>query len=140
MRFRPQWHTRSVDEPDEEHVAALNDYYLWRGARPGFTIIDAWHGRLLLTNRRLVFLSTGSNGILWPRSTHKLDLTALGNRGSLSLRHENIDRTAIGRRIDFATYLFVQAESSWSFMSRYGLDRKRLRAFQEMLEAERRKV
>lgn len=129
-----------MDEPERE-VAALDNYYLWRRPRPGFTILDAHRGRLLLTNKRLVFLSVGKGGffdaLFGITVTRRLDMSALGNRGSLSLRFDRIERASVARRIDFAWYLKVQAGETWTFMSKIGFDHARLTAFYQALEAER---
>lgn len=128
----------------EHDLAVLDRYWVWPRDKPGYTMFGAYIGRLVLTDRRLLFLSTGSNGILHqllyrsPPSTEHLDHSALKNRGSLSLWLERIDLTSLARRVDLSWYLIVRGrQTTHTFMSKTGFDRERLAEFQEALEVQR---
>lgn len=141
-------------------LGVLDRIYAWRERRPGFTILGAHVGRLLLTSRRLLFLSTGSNGILQPFAYHllgglpaqiafgetrtdELDTGALVNPGSLNLGLERIARAEVRRRIDVSSYLAIEiprrdgSVRHVSFMTRHGLERRPLVAFRDALERAR---
>lgn len=144
-------------------MAALGRAYAWHRAKPGLTLFGAYVGHLLVTNRQLIFLSSGNNGILTalffgffgffdgPRldivsgttRIHDLGLAALANEGSFALPLTHITGSRIGKRLDFSNYLAIEAvhapgaARSWSFMDRYGLRRNDLVAVQHALERER---
>ncbi|HVE69982.1 MAG TPA: hypothetical protein VNI54_01340 [Thermoanaerobaculia bacterium] len=132
------------DAPDERYIAVLDQHFLWKRDRPGYSMFGAKIGRLLLTDRRLLFLSTGSNGILHhvifrsAPDTDRLDKSALGRRGSLALRLEIIQHTALSRRGDFSWFLIVRTKSAvYTFMTKYGTNKGQLEEFQAVLEETR---
>lgn len=86
----------------EEHVLAVTDgIYRWNGPKRKATLLSGKLGRLVLTDRRLLFLSTGKHDITVGKvlagargnhfqagrtdRTDGLDVTALANAGSLDL-------------------------------------------------------
>ena len=135
-----------MDNQIPEVVAdALDGMYMWRAARPGVTLFGAYVGRVLLTNHRFLFLSTGATGVSrgWvftaaggltmltfrKTTTDQLDLSALRNEGSLSGRLDHITSSRVARRWDLSNYLVVETAgtsslpSVCSFMTRVGLSR-----------------
>ena len=150
-----------MTERDPDVVLDVIDrMYSWHARKPGATILGAYVGRLLLTSHRLMFLSTGSNGVIrnlafnfvgglpaqltfGQTDTEFLDTSALVNPGSVNLELQRIARSQVCRRIDFANYLVVEiprADGSSrfiSFMTRLSLTRGKLLRFQESLERAR---
>lgn len=149
-----------TDSNPEVVLGVIDRLYSWHARKPGVTILGAYVGRLLLTSRRLMFLSTGSNGIIrafafnfvgglpaqltfGQTRTEELDFSALVNRGSLNFRIQRIAQAQIFRRYDFSYYLVMEiprADGSSrfiSFMTRYGLTRGHLDRFLESLERAR---
>ena len=129
---------------DERDIAVLDQHSLWKRERPGYTMFGAKLGRLLLTDRRLLFLSTGSNGT-WHQlifrsvpGTDHLDKSALGRPGSLALRLERIELTALSRRTDLSWFLIVRTKNAvYTFMSKLGFNKPQLEEFQAVLEETR---
>jgi hypothetical protein len=85
---------------DETVLLQSDGVFKWDGPKRKQTLIKAKLGRLVLTDRRLVFLSTGSNDLSAMRllagarrpsavfdvsSTGSLDLTALTNEGAIDV-------------------------------------------------------
>lgn len=87
--------------------------HLWEKPKPGATIVGAYLGRLILTDSRLLFLSTGSSGaaraiatglllghagrlVLGKTRTDELDLSALENVGSLDIPLGRITQHEVG--------------------------------------------
>ncbi|MEJ7707569.1 MAG: hypothetical protein WKF82_10065 [Nocardioidaceae bacterium] len=86
---------------DEQVVLVADKVFRWEGPKRKQTVIKAKLGRLVLTDRRLLFLSTGSNDLsaakflaggatygaagLISSSTKDLDLTALQTAGGLEV-------------------------------------------------------
>ena len=88
----------------DEHVLIEEDrLYAWPAPKRKATLLSATLGRVVLTNERLLFLSTGKHDVTAAKlaagalggtaasfaqgsaSTGHLDLSALGNKGSLSI-------------------------------------------------------
>ncbi|GEM_PF-2084925 len=141
-------------------LSVIDRLYSWHARKPGYTLFGAYAGRLVLTSHRLMFLSTGTNGILRSLAynaagglpaqltfgqtrTEELDTSALTNPGSLNLELHRVARLQISRRLDFSNYLVIEIPRTdgssrfISFMSRYGMTRDKLVAFQESLERAR---
>ena len=96
---------------DEQVLLEADRLYAWPEPKRKATLLSATLGRVVLTNRRLLFLSTGKHDItaaklaagalggaavsyaMRPSSTDHLDLSALDNKGSLSIPLETL-RTA----------------------------------------------
>jgi hypothetical protein len=86
---------------DEVRLLSADSVFKWDGPKRKQTVIGARLGRLVLTDRRLVFLSSGSNDLsvgklaaagatrgastLRVSSTAALDASALANEGSLEV-------------------------------------------------------
>jgi hypothetical protein len=151
--------TMTESSPDVV-LGVIDRLYSWHARRPGLTLFGAYFGRLVLTSHRLMFLSTGSNGILralgfsvvgglpaqltlGETRTEELDTSALVNPGSLNLDLQRVARSEISRRWDFSYYLVIEvprpdgSSRFVSFMTQYGLIRGRLPGFQESLERAR---
>jgi hypothetical protein len=96
---------------DEVGVLSTDSVFKWDGPKRKQTVIGARLGRLVLTDRRLVFLSTGSNDLtvgkvaaagatrgasaLRVSSTAALDASALGNDGSLEVAVSQLVRAEL---------------------------------------------
>jgi hypothetical protein len=97
----------TTDTTTDEHVLAVADgIYRWDGPKRKTTLVSAKLGRLVLTNQRLLFLSSGRHDVtlgkvlagasgnlargLRTDRTDDLDITALGNAGSLDLPLEQV--------------------------------------------------
>jgi len=145
-------------ERPETVVDAFDGLSMWRAAKPGMTLFGSHVGRVLLTTERILFLSSGTNGVarnalvsalggplagltLGQTKADELDLSALRNESSLSGRLEHIVNSRVARRWDFGSYLVVETTGTrslppaFSFMTRYGLSRGRLLAFQNTIES-----
>lgn len=97
---------------DEELVAEADRIYCWQGPKMKATLFSAKLGRLVLTDQRLVFHSSGKSdaGRLAARaavspalamrgsSTAGLDADALNNEGSLSIPLASISNCAAGKK------------------------------------------
>ena len=100
----------TTDTTADEHVLAIADgIYRWDGPKRKATLLSGKLGRLVLTDRRLLFLSSGKHDVTVGKvlagargnhlqggrtdRTDALDITALGNAGSLDLPLEQV-RTA----------------------------------------------
>lgn len=98
---------------------------LWHARRAGYTIFDSYVGRVVLTSRRLMFLSTGDGGtgrrlaaaalggpvgafLFGETPTADLDLRALSSEGSVDIALDAIHDCVAHRRCDCATYVGVQ--------------------------------
>jgi hypothetical protein len=150
----------AVPTPDahaETFVHVFDGISAWRAPRPGMTMFGSHVGRLILTTRRLLFLSTGSSGMgrafassalggpvamltVGQTVTDELDLGALRNEGGLSLPLDHVTAARVHRRWDFSTYLTVETAGTGaypracSFMTRFGQDGPAIRALHERLE------
>jgi len=91
----------------EEHVLAVADgIYRWDGPKRKATLLSGTLGRLVLTDQRLLFLSSGKHDVTVGKvlagargnhlqgsrtdRTDRLDITALGNPGSIAVPLEQI--------------------------------------------------
>jgi len=145
----------------ETTLRALDRMYAWPGPRARVSLIGARLGRLVLTSERLLFLSTGTNGIardlgvtltvgapflpiLGGRATDQLDSADLENEGAVNVRLESIHDARVERRWDLSSYLVVESvldggkRDASSFMTRFGFNRGELLAFLEALKQQRR--
>ena len=91
---------------DEQMLGQAEGIYCWRGKKMKATLFSAKIGRLVLTDRRLVFLSTGKSdagrlalgaalpfgNTLGGARTDALDFAALENQGSLDIPIQAITR------------------------------------------------
>jgi hypothetical protein len=97
---------------DEQLVLDADRIYRWEGPKMKATLFSAKLGRLVLTDQRLVFLSTGRSdaaklaalGAISPAlatrggSTAGLDASALANEGSFSAPLASITRCEAGKK------------------------------------------
>jgi len=99
---------RAMTTPHEGELAqaSLDGLYRWDAEQPGMSLTGTYRGRLLLTSRRLLFLSIGGSGLagdlamtalfgplgaaLARTPTSDLDLSALEREGSEAFRLESI--------------------------------------------------
>lgn len=147
-----------MDTP-ERVLSVIDGLYCWEGRKIGATLFGSCVGQLRLTTQRVVFLSTGTNGIaraaffqaiggaglqvtLGRTPTGQLDMSALANRGSLNVPLQRIHRSWVARRWDLCSYLVLEMLSAPDFgvalATRYGLlSRGKLLAFSALLERTR---
>ncbi|MEO8504920.1 MAG: hypothetical protein ABI609_13565 [Acidobacteriota bacterium] len=151
----------SAESPIECVLATIDQIYCWHARRAGFTLFGSHLGRLLLTDRRLAFLSSGNAGmarglvenivgglpvqLLFGESrTDAIDWDGAAEVGGLNLVLPRIVGAEVKRRFDFSSYLSVAIHTAAgpsrhvAFMSRLGFDRFELLAFLDALERARR--
>ena len=51
------------DRTPEIVLDGIDGIYMWRARKPGWTLFGSHVGRILLTNERFLFLSTGVSGL-----------------------------------------------------------------------------
>ena len=146
----------------EEIVINIADkIYMWSDEKPGNSL-DSFVGRLILTSDRLLFLSAGTSGvakhmtmsllfgpiaglILGQTKTEDLDLSALQNKGSLTIDLKDIRSFEIKRTPGLLTYVcvtketFIGERTYFSFASRFALTRRWLDKFREDLLSAKQK-
>lgn len=112
--------------PVEEVVLkTLDSVYAWPKPKAGMSLTGAKVGQLMLTDQRLLFLSTGTSGlakaltaqlllgtvgslVFGRTKTSELDLSALENEGSFAVPLGNVEDIATKKRWDFAMYLTLR--------------------------------
>ena len=126
----------------EEMVLSADGIYKWNGPKSKSTLKGTKLGRLVLTNQRLVFLSSGTNdmaqralggamhggvgGLLAAGSTDDLDPGALGNEGSLSVPIGDLEHFQFVKKM-FRNYLSIRFTTASgdtveaAFMNQYAL-------------------
>lgn len=132
---------------DEVVLDRLDKLHCWRKPKPTASLIGAYRGGLLLTNRRLLFLSLGTSGVaraalmsallgpvglvLGQTPTAKLDLSALENEGSLAFELNRLTEVQVRRRWDLSSYLYVDAgpDAVYTFMTKLGWNPGALKRF-----------
>ncbi len=130
----------------------FNQIYLWEKSKAGLSLVGTKIGQLLLTDERLIFLSTGTSGltkqvvaslflgtvggfVLGKTSTDELDLSALKNEGSFSIPLSSVKHCEAKRRLDFAMYLSLRftdedgTEKDHALMTKTGFQWKETRAW-----------
>jgi hypothetical protein len=126
---------RDVDTMTEQLVAEADRIYCWEGPKMKATLFSAKLGRLVLTDQRLVFLSTGKSdaaklaaeaalgGAARSHSTAALDENALHNEGSLSIPVRDIKSCEVGKkRALVVTYRDESgAERAYAFGEKLGM-------------------
>ena len=124
---------------DEARVLSADSIFKWEGPKRKQTVVNARLGRLVLTNQRLVFLSTGTNdlsagslaaggatggaSVLRVSSTAGLDSSALGNHGSLELPLRQLVRAELKGMFKFMVVWWVDdsgAEHAATFAPKNG--------------------
>ncbi len=141
----------------EETVLFISDNMrCWNSRKPGFTKFNTYLGRIVVTNQRFVFLSSGGSKlgailganllggallgplILGKSLTKGLELEALSNEGSFDLAFNEITFIDAIRRWDFAGYLTVQFNGEGrSFMKDpFGMNLSVFREIAEIVEIE----
>ena len=146
---------------DEIVINIADKIFMYPYEKPVVMKFHLFIGKLVLTNQRLLFLSTGTSGIgkmlsislLWGiipglifgrTSTKKLDLSALENEGSLVIKLKEIQSCEVIKGFDlsyltFVTQNFIGEKQFFSCVTRYGLRRKWLCDFREDLINEKMK-
>ena len=115
----------------DEHVLAVADgIYRWDGPKRKATLLSGKLGRLVLTNQRLLFLSTGKHDVTVGKllagargnhlqagrtdRTDGLDISALANDGSLDLPLEDIRTVALKGLFKFLSITFQGGASAFA--------------------------
>jgi hypothetical protein len=122
---------------DEQLIADADRIYCWDGPKMKATLFSAKLGRLVLTDQRLVFLSSGKSdaGTLMAKavvspalatrggSTVGLDGSALANEGSVEIPIGAITRCEVGKkRALVVSYLKEDgSEQSFAFGEKMGM-------------------
>ncbi|HKH06804.1 MAG TPA: hypothetical protein VKA65_16665 [Acidimicrobiales bacterium] len=125
---------------DETVVRSETEVYRWDGPKAKTTILGTMLGTLVLTDRHLLFLSTGGNdlgrrlrsaaigsalaGDLAGRTTGGLDLQALDNPGSFAIPLEQVDEARMASRLDRTKYLAVRLRDGDGAPFEFALMRK----------------
>ena len=148
---------------DETVISGGDDFYVWRSPKPGATLIGSFIGRILLTDRRFLFVSAGTSGIgkaalatliggplagatIGRTRTSGLDESALENEGSLSIPLAHLKSSQVKRRWDFASYLTLETTGALelpptcAFMTKIGWNRAFLEALRTDIEEAREKI
>ena len=139
----------TTSSEEELTQASIDGLYRWNAEKPGMSLIGTYRGRLLLTSRRLLFLSIGGSGLagdvamtalfgplgaaLVRMPTGDLDLAALEREGSEAFPLESIELLEKVRRWDLSSYLRLRTVSGATsvFMTKLGWNPGQLAAFAE---------
>lgn len=119
----------------EETVVQFADgIYRHKGLKPKKHLFGAKLGRLVLTNKRLLFLSSGGSdvtqrlvgGMAARGRTETLDLSALQNEGSLSVPLQDLDHCefVVKKFSNFLSIRFRNAQGlaeAFAFMDQFAL-------------------
>lgn len=113
---------------EEVIIADQDSLYRWDGPKRKQTLLSGTLGRLVLTNARLMFLSTGKHDITLGRivagaggntfrslssgSTTHLDLDALSNKGSISVPIGAITSAELKGMFKFLSVSYVLPDGS----------------------------
>jgi hypothetical protein len=148
---------------DETILNGGDDFYIWREPKPGGSLLGTFIGRILLTDRRLLFLSSGTSGLakaalatliggplaaatFGRTKTEGLDVKDVSNEGSLDLPLAHLKACRVTRRWDFSSYLTIETSGErdlppvCSFMTKLGWNKPFLQMFREDVEEAREKV
>jgi hypothetical protein len=139
----------------EETVLFVSDNMrCWNSAKAGFTKFNTYLGKIIVTNQRFIFLSSGVSklgtifaanllgcAIIGPlligkSLTKGLELEALQNEGSYALTFNEIESIDAIRRWDLAGYMTMQFKGeSRSFMQDpFGMTLSKFREIVEMVD------
>jgi hypothetical protein len=116
------------DTVDGHVLRSETEVYCWDGAKARTTLAGSNLGSLVLTDRTLLFLSTGGNdvgrrirsaavggtlaGELAALRTGGLDVAALDNPGSFAVPLHDIDEARASRRWDRTCYLALRLRAA----------------------------
>jgi hypothetical protein len=133
----------------EEEIRAFAPHlFRWHGPKAKFFLFGTVQGTLVVTDRRLLFLTGGDS---WFTSQFSalgqqlsggvrladIDLTQLGNPESIAMPLYGVERFEVVRRWDFASYLTLAGtdeegeEVCVAFMPKLGLNASQLRSLVE---------
>ena len=135
----------------EEKVLYISDNMrCWDSAKPGFWKFGTYLGRIVVTDQRFLFLSSGGSkmGSLFAANllagpllgplmvgkslTKDLELEALKNEGSFVFTYAEIQHIQAVRRWDLAAYLSI---NTYSFMQDpFGLNMTPMRTIAETVD------
>lgn len=126
----------------ETIIMSADSLYRWKGPKMKSTLMGTKLGTLVLTNQRLLFLSSGKNdvlkraagaavgggigGLAAAESTANLDLSALANEGSMDIPLATIIDTGWTKKM-FSNFLWVTlraadgSQEAWTFATQHGL-------------------
>ncbi|MEJ6718869.1 MAG: GYF domain-containing protein [Akkermansiaceae bacterium] len=122
----------SPQTPDDEKVVCCEPDMMGSvGPRAKFFIFFTKSGRVVVTNRRFLFLSEGQNGLTgqFVENVQEIDFDP---ENSVDIPLDQIKKIRVMRRWDFASYISIQGvdvnqnEVSYAFMTKAGLDRSKV--------------
>ena len=122
----------SPQTPDDEKVVCCEPDMMGSvGPRAKFFIFFTKSGRVVVTNRRFLFLSEGQNGLTgqFVENVQEIDFDP---ENSVDIPLDQIKKIRVMRRWDFASYISIQGvdvnqnEVSYAFMTKFGLDQSKL--------------
>jgi len=125
----------SPQTPDDEKEVCCEPNMLGSvGPRANFFVFCAKSGRVVVTNRRFLFLSEGKNGLIgqFLENEQEIDSEDWDPESSVDIPLDQIKKIRVIRRWDFASYISIQGvdvnqnEVSYAFMTKAGLDRSKL--------------
>jgi hypothetical protein len=124
----------------ENVVRSETEVYRWEGPKAKMTLAGTMLGTLVLTDRNLLFLSSGGNdlgrrlrsaavggglaGELAARRTGGLDLSALDNPGSFAIPLDHVDEARAASRWDRTKYLTLRLRDVDGVHHEFALMRK----------------
>jgi len=132
-------------EEEEEIRVFAPHLFRWKGPKAKFFLFGTVQGTLVITNRRLLFLTAGGSGLTSQFTAlgqqlsggmrlADIDLSLLATPESISMLHKEITRFEVIRRWDFASYVSLAGrdeageEVIVSFMPKLGLNASHLRS------------
>ena len=121
----------TTDTTTDEHVLAVADgIYRWDGPKRKATLLSGTLGRLVVTNQRLLFLSTGKHDVTVGKvlagargnhlqstrtdRTDGLDISALGNDGSLDVPLEHVRSAELKGMFKFLSVTYDGGASAFA--------------------------
>jgi hypothetical protein len=131
---------RRERDVDETVVRGETEVYRWDGPKAKMTLSGTMLGTLVLTDRHLMFLSTGGNdlgrrlrsavvggalaGHLAATTTGALDMRALDNPGSFAIPLDHVDEARAASRWDRTKYLALRLRDADEAPFEFALMRK----------------
>jgi hypothetical protein len=125
----------SPQTPDDEKVVWWEPHMMRSvGPRAKWFIFGTKWGKVVVTNRRFLFLSEGESGFSgqFSRNVQEIDSQYLDSESSIDIPIGQIERIRVRRRWDFASYISIQGvdanmrKVSYAFMSKFGMNRSKL--------------
>jgi len=143
-----------MENTEEKILYVSNNMRCWNSPSPGFWKWGTFLGKVIVTDKRFLFLSSGGSKmgsiatasllagpllgqlILGKSMTKELALEALQNEGSFEAEHQNITEIIAKRRWDFTACLSISfGDSSYSFIQDpFGMNLSVMRDIEEEVE------